>query len=352
MEKRHFVTGDFTCHTEFLPPGPYATIRDNVVRGCADNLIMNKESGEILLGERNVHPWPSWFTFGGRIIPGESPSQAAARIVKADTGLEDVNPKFLDILSLSFSRRNEPPQHHGCHDINLFHLCLIGDDQAKSINIEKKEYDRVEWMNPNEVLNEAWRFHPALYRAVSLALAVPQEKWWMRRENHFEVGRFHSHREFLDDETFSMVRDNAVRGCADGVIVNHRGEILLGKRTIYPWPDWWVIGGGIIPGESPRKALARNIKRELNIDIVPERGMILNGFSFVWDKRQQKPEDHGCHDLSVIHVLPLEESEVESIVPNEEYDNVQWVKPRKVIRNDTFHPAIQRMAEDLIQIWE
>jgi ADP-ribose pyrophosphatase YjhB (NUDIX family) len=71
----HFVTGAFTSHATFLPDETYATVLDNVVKGCTDILLVH--DGKVLVGKRGVFPQKSWwFGCGGRLKPGETPGES------------------------------------------------------------------------------------------------------------------------------------------------------------------------------------------------------------------------------------------------------------------------------------
>ncbi|MFH1671763.1 MAG: NUDIX domain-containing protein [Candidatus Portnoybacteria bacterium] len=170
--KRHFTAGNFVSHAEFVDPPIYGEIvRNNVVRGCVDCLVSN-ENGRILLGKRVIDPWPDWYTFGGRMVPGESPEEACARTIKRDLGLE-VSPDrfaFIDVLSNAFDRRQEPPQENGCHDLNLFHLIIVDEKEATLIKMEKAEYGDINWFWPKEILLGEIIFHPALKRIIHMSL--------------------------------------------------------------------------------------------------------------------------------------------------------------------------------------
>lgn len=168
-------------------------------------------------------------------------------------------------------------------------------------------------------------------------------------ERHFVTGKFQSHATFVPSEEFGMIRDNVVRTTTDCVVVNERGEMLLGKRSREPQPDWWIIGGGMKPGESFEISAARNIKRELSLTINPVRFKYLNVYSFVWGTRNEPPKENGCHDVSITMVLLIDDVEIAVIKPNDEYKEMQWIKPQDVVPETKFHPAVRKYAEDLIK---
>ncbi|MEK6883755.1 MAG: NUDIX domain-containing protein, partial [Nanoarchaeota archaeon] len=93
----------------------------------------------------------------------------------------------------------------------------------------------------------------------------------VKYQDHFHEKGFIPHSEFLSEENYAMVLDNVVVTCVDICVINTKGQILLGKRTWYPMPNWWIIGGRMKPGESFNESASRNIKRELGLNISPDR---------------------------------------------------------------------------------
>ncbi|WP_084493500.1 Nudix family hydrolase [Brackiella oedipodis] len=61
--------------------------------------------------------------------------------------------------------------------------------------------------------------------------------------------------------------------CAIAVIVNDKGEVLLGQRPAdKPWAGWWEFPGGKLEvGETVQDALIRELKEELDICITESR---------------------------------------------------------------------------------
>ncbi|OKP05607.1 nucleotide triphosphate diphosphatase NUDT15 [Xenorhabdus eapokensis] len=51
------------------------------------------------------------------------------------------------------------------------------------------------------------------------------------------------------------------------IIINDKGEILLGKRTSQHAPYWSIFGGHVDPGESFEECAIREIKEEIDLTI-------------------------------------------------------------------------------------
>lgn len=167
-------------------------------------------------------------------------------------------------------------------------------------------------------------------------------------DRHFVTGSFVSHAGFLGETEYAAVLDSIVIACVDIILVNITGEMLLGKRTTEPQPDYWIIGGRMKPGESLEEAAARNLKRELGIELGTDRFTYLTTLSLVWARRAQEPKDNGSHTISVTMVANVSDGEIAGIRPNEEYSELLWIRPATVRYGTGFHPALVQYAEELL----
>lgn len=164
---------------------------------------------------------------------------------------------------------------------------------------------------------------------------------------HFVNGSFTSHAFWMKEEDYSKSLDNFVATCVDCIVLNSKEEMLLGKRTIEPQPDWWIVGGKMMPGETFEEAVVRNVKRELGLNIDSSRFAFLPSiYSLVWSRRQQAPKDNGSHTVSITTILKITDNEVARIKPNYEYEALWWIKPENI--DSRFHPALKCYANDVI----
>ncbi|MDO8663592.1 MAG: NUDIX domain-containing protein [Candidatus Wildermuthbacteria bacterium] len=170
---KHFAEGKFKKQTKLLPEKIYVYVRDYIARGSVEALVMNKKRTKVLLGKRIIWPWPNWWTFGSRMKAGESPAEAVSRTVREDIGLKIFPGRFifLDTMSLVWSKRQEPPQKDGCHDLALFHLLLIDERESLSIRLRAAEYEKTEWFDPKDVAVKAG-FHPSTVECLKQALKI------------------------------------------------------------------------------------------------------------------------------------------------------------------------------------
>lgn len=169
--------------------------------------------------------------------------------------------------------------------------------------------------------------------------------------NHqYVTGEKQSIGTFLPDSIYSAALDALVICCADAAIL-HQGLWLIAKRAWEPHPDWWVIGGRMRKGELIERALQRNIRRELRLDLPEDRlRTIIGYYSQIWETRAWEPTTNGCHVFSITTAVHLTAEEKASIHLNEEYVDAQWVNPVEVKENaEQFHPCLVQIARDLIK---
>ncbi len=152
----------------------------------------------------------------------------------------------------------------------------------------------------------------------------------------------------LGDEAYAQAIDSLVIACVDIILLDAKGEMLLGKRSYYPAKGWWIVGGRMRPGESFEEAAARNVKRELGLEISTERFSCLGLYSFVWAIRRQPPVENGSHTISVTMTLAVTDSEKAEVHPNEEYEEMKWWDPKLVAQDPQFLLPIRQYAIDIL----
>mmetsp|Transcript_13082 Transcript_13082/g.26114 ORF Transcript_13082/g.26114 Transcript_13082/m.26114 type:complete len:240 (+) Transcript_13082:147-866(+) len=170
----------------------------------------------------------------------------------------------------------------------------------------------------------------------------------MQRAPQFITGEFTPHYCFLPDEEYSRALDSIVKACSDVLICSSdSSKVFLGRRKVEPQPDWWYIGGRAKPGERPEDAAARNVRRELGLDLPPSRFEVVGNYSFVWQFREQPPQGNGTADLSTIHRIALDDEEAASAAfDTAEYHETRWWGTDAVLAGE-FHPALKRAIRDV-----
>ncbi|CAE8651066.1 unnamed protein product, partial [Polarella glacialis] len=174
---------------------------------------------------------------------------------------------------------------------------------------------------------------------------VPAE---LRRTPQFVTGPFTPHHCFLEDREYGRALDSLVKAVSDILVTSSdESRVFLGRRKVEPQPDWWYIGGRAKPGETTQEAAARNVRRELGLELPARRFEVLANYSFVWHMRAQEPADHGTADISTVHrltLLPEEEAAVK--LDEQEYEDARWFACEEVLAGE-FHPALKQAIWDL-----
>jgi len=137
------------------------------------------------------------------------------------------------------------------------------------------------------------------------------------------------------------------------LVVHPNGKkILLGKRNVHPQPDWWVVGGRMMPGETYVDSCRRLLQRELSLDIHPSRFTSVCCQTMAWHLREQEPKNHGTSDLQVVLTFQLKEEELPNVVFDvKEYDEVKWVDISEIL-NGNYHPALKHPVHCLVTKWK
>lgn len=167
-----------------------------------------------------------------------------------------------------------------------------------------------------------------------------KDNYYYFPETGYVPKRYH-----LSQEQYGAALDNLVVACVDVAIV-YRGDVLLLKRAYNPQKDWWILGGRIFTGESPKEAAVRHVSKDLNINIVAHRFTYLFHFYANWKIRRHEPETNGTHTHSSVFMAELAESEYNSITLGNEYINSKLVKVDS-LTDDNYHPMFKELHSAL-----
>eukprot|EP00302_Diacronema_sp_CCMP2436_P039747 CAMPEP_0180018024 /NCGR_PEP_ID=MMETSP0984-20121128/20212_1 /TAXON_ID=483367 /ORGANISM="non described non described, Strain CCMP 2436" /LENGTH=229 /DNA_ID=CAMNT_0021941183 /DNA_START=1 /DNA_END=690 /DNA_ORIENTATION=- len=169
---------------------------------------------------------------------------------------------------------------------------------------------------------------------------------------HFVTGAFVPHRKFLADKEYGEALDSIVKGCTDLLVTSADGSrVLLGKRNVHPQPDWWFIGGRMMPGDTPATPSARILKRELGLEVGPERIRFVCATTLVWAMRVQDPATNGTCDVQLVLTTRLSADEAGRVkLDAQEYTTSEWL-PVEAVANaaeSKYHPALRNACRELL----
>jgi ADP-ribose pyrophosphatase YjhB (NUDIX family) len=110
---------------------------------------------------------------------------------------------------------------------------------------------------------------------------------------------------------------------AAALVLNERGEVLLGRRNSAPFQGWWDIPGGFLEaGEHPDLGVRRELQEETGLEI--DTLQFLGLFQDVYAEAGAEGEDLlGCYYIAR---LP----EGASPIANDDIESLRWFAPQEV----------------------
>ncbi len=176
-------------------------------------------------------------------------------------------------------------------------------------------------------------------------------------------------RKYVTDEVYAEILSGVVVSCVDLLIYNPKSEkFLIGTRQQEPQVGDWVIGGRMRAGEQIASAAARNVKRELGLEIDSSKLRTVGHYQLIWDSREQKHtplgvlDDEtnptkiagystGCHMSSTLELYPLDDKELQELDHNEEYSSLRWLSPDEILEAPAgaYHPCLVDMVHDGVE---
>ncbi|MCX6784600.1 MAG: NUDIX domain-containing protein [Candidatus Komeilibacteria bacterium] len=156
-----------------------------------------------------------------------------------------------------------------------------------------------------------------------------------------------------DDAEYAKILDGIVIACADIVILDQAGRILMAPRSYEPAKGvFWIAGGRMRFGESFQQAANRNLAREMGIEVDPDRIRPFGTYNYIWGERAQEPAENGSQTVSITSMLVLTPGEIEGLAPNEEYAGaLVWRDLKEVATSTTDHPGMIQTAKDLLNLF-
>lgn len=176
MRSRHFVRGNFRSQATHMSDKEYAKVLDNIVVACVDCIIVNLE-GKMLLVRRVQEPLLGWSVPGGRMLPGESFEDTAARKVKDELDLTISPDRFQQLpvgaTSWVFDTRAQEPQDYGCHMIGIEVLLRITREEITAIQLTK-DHEDLQWLDPQKIV-PSYPLHPAVRQYAQDLIGCPKK---------------------------------------------------------------------------------------------------------------------------------------------------------------------------------
>lgn len=103
--------------------------------------IVEDENGRILMALRGTYPSNIWVLPGGGVNFGEKASDAFAREILEETGIEIANPEFIKVLELILPEKS-------IHRVIFFHKAKANGGKLKASD----DVSKLKWMTLDEIL--------------------------------------------------------------------------------------------------------------------------------------------------------------------------------------------------------
>ncbi|QXH37625.1 GDP-mannose mannosyl hydrolase [Pseudomonas muyukensis] len=128
---------------------------------------------------------------------------------------------------------------------------------------------------------------------------------------------------------FRTVVEHAPLVAMDLIVLNDRGEVLLGRRLNRPAQGFWFTPGGRIrKGESLDDAFLRISRDELGVSVPRADVRLLGVFEhFYADSAFAEDIASGTHYVVLAHQLRLDDEAIARL-PLEQHDEYRWVDLR------------------------
>ncbi len=116
-------------------------------------------------------------------------------------------------------------------------------------------------------------------------------------------------------------------------VLHRDGAVLATQRGYGPWKGWWEFPGGKVkPGETHQQALVRELKEELDTDIVTDRYLTTVDYDY--------PDFHltmHCYLCHLLHdTFTLKEHLAARWLTAETLQSVQWLPADKDLVTNLF----------------
>ncbi len=129
----------------FVSDSEYARAMEVFPRACTDVLAVQPESKSFILAKRKHQAALGVWMFGGGQRMGETPREAAVRLMKRETGIDILSEDLQFLwLSVNFWRhRNPEPQGRGEHGIIFTYVFVPTPEDLRVISssLDPEEYD-------------------------------------------------------------------------------------------------------------------------------------------------------------------------------------------------------------------
>lgn len=116
----------------------------------------------------------------------------------------------------------------------------------------------------------------------------------------------------LPAEIYKQALAAMILVCTDALIIDpHSKKVYLARRRHRPMRNHlWFIGGRRFPGETSTESIKRCLNRETSLKLPDRRFVYVDEYEYLFEDREQKPENAGTHSLSHTFAVFLKPEEI------------------------------------------
>jgi colanic acid biosynthesis protein WcaH len=141
----------------------------------------------------------------------------------------------------------------------------------------------------------------------------------------------------LTYDDFKAIVHGTVLVSLDLLLVNERGEVLVGRRTRAPARNYlFVPGGRVMKGESLAVALQRVVKLETGLNLTVNDFVLHGIYDHIYD--DSCFEDSGISTQYVVIACQCAVSSSASIVADWQHESLHFMSIADIIEDNEVHP--------------
>ena len=119
-------------------------------------------------------------------------------------------------------------------------------------------------------------------------------------EGTSEMIEFPRKREKLSQDDFQFVLDKTPLVSIDLIILNTKGQVLLGLRKNKPAQGFWFVPGGrILKNETVEEAFCRITRKELGVDMDFDEANLIGVYDHIYTDNMFGTKDINTHYVSI-----------------------------------------------------
>jgi len=146
----------------------------------------------------------------------------------------------------------------------------------------------------------------------------------------------------LDKETFKIVVDNTPLVSIDLIILNSKGEVLLGKRKNKPAKDFYfTIGGRVYKNETMTTAKGRILKDELGLELKCDCEFI-GVFEHLYD--DSIFSNSSTHYVNIAYKIKLDDVDLKTLIKTQ-HSNYIWISMTDLMSQNNVHENVKAYFE-------